>query len=174
MAKQIPATREGIEAASRTYKRCTSLLRDELEGEPTLLRLGPREEFEATVTLFRALLIRRGEGAEAVKVAKEELTQDDFSFNDVLRLLRLTAIRIAGPRKYRITREEFIRRANAVLEKDGGLKGAARLVPKAKTGRYTWIEEHIQTFLHRNRDVVRRSKKHPDSLRIIAAPSSSA
>ena len=161
---RAPSSKEGIEAASRTYNRCTSLLREALEMDPTDLGLGPRDTFEETVTIARALLERERPTGE-----RENLTKDDFSFNEVLRLMRLTAIRMAGPKRLRVTREEFIRRVNAVLQEDGGLEVSKRIVPNAKTGRYAWIEEHMQKFLHRNNDVVRRSKKHTETLRIMAA-----
>lgn len=164
MARRPLASREGIEAASRTYIRCTNILCKELEVEPTELGLGPRAAFEETVTLLRATLERRGEGPTE---HGQDLTQDDFSFNEVLRLMRLTAIKNAGPKKFRLTREEFIRRVNAVLQEEGGLRTALRLVPRARTGRYAWIEGHVQTFLHRHADVVRRSKNFPDLLRIV-------
>jgi hypothetical protein len=164
MTKRPTASREGIEAASRTYIRCTNLLREELDAVPPDLGLGPRDSFEQAVTLLRAVLERRDEGSSA---QGKELTENDFSFNEVLRLMRLTAIKHAGPKKIRLTREDFIRCVNSVLQEEGGLRTAKRLFPNAKKGRYAWIEGHVQTFLHRHRDVVRRSKKFPDSLRIV-------
>lgn len=165
MANGRSASREGIEAASATYNRCTALLRKELGVEPINLGLGPRDTFEETVTLLRAMLERRGEDSAA---EGEDLTEDDFSFNGILRLMRLTAIKVSRPKKFRMSREAFIRAVNDVLQQEGGLKVAKRLVPKAKTGRYAWIEGHIQTFLHRHDDVVRRSKKHQNDLRIVS------
>ena len=131
--------------------------------EPTDLGLGPRDTFEETVTLVRARLEREAPAAE-----KTDLTQEDFSFNEVLRVMRLTAVKIAGPKRIRLSREHFIRMVNSVLQDEGGLKVAKRLVPNGSTGRYAWIERHIQKFLHRNGDVMKRSKKHPDMLRINA------
>ncbi len=125
MARRPRVSTEGIEAASRTYIRCANILREELEAEPTDLGLGPRAAFEETVTLLRATLERRLKGATD---HRHDLTQNDFSFNEVLRLMRLTAIKNAGLKKFRLTREEFIRRVNTVLQEEGGLKVARRLV----------------------------------------------
>ena len=131
--------------------------------DPTDLGLGPRDTFEETVTLLRAKLEREAPAAE-----KADLTEEDFSFSEVHRLMRLTALKIAGPKRIRLSREQFIRGVNSVLQDEGGLKVAKRLVPKGSTGRYAWIEGHVQKFLHRHGDVVKRLKKHPDMLRIRA------
>jgi hypothetical protein len=127
--------------------------------------LGPRDDFEETVTLLRATLERRGDGSSN---QPQNLTHEDFSFNEVLRLMRVTALEAAGPKKFRMKREDFIRLVNEVMQEKGGLKVAKRLMPRAETGRYAWIEKHIQTFLHRHRDVVRLSKLSPGTLRIVA------
>lgn len=164
MARGSRVTHDGIEAASKTYNRCTQLLRNELGLDPVDLGLGPKDTFEETVTLLRA---RLEQGKRSIDPDLGELTEDDFSFNEVLRLMRLTAITLAEPKKYRISRKAFIKAVNDVLQEEGGLK-VSILRPKAKTGRYRWINNHIQTFLHRHRKVVRLPKKYPTDLMIIA------
>ncbi len=163
MARQSRASQDGIEAASATYNKCTRMLQEELGLKPFDLGLGPRASFEETVTLLRAFLQRQ---TGHHKAHLEELTTDDFSFNEILRLMRLTAMKLGQPNKLVITREEFIREVNKVLQEEGGLKMAKRLSAGAVTGRYAWIEGHMQTFLRRHRDVVRLSKKLPDCLTI--------
>jgi hypothetical protein len=157
-------SREGIEAASATYKKCTGMLQDELGLQPIDLGLGPRASFEETVTLLRAILQRKGAHDAA---GAEELTEDDFSFNEILRLMRLTTLKLARPKRYFIVREKFIREVNLVLQDEGGLRIAKKLFPNAKTGRYVWIEDHMPTFLRRHKDVMRRSDKRPNDLKIV-------
>jgi len=165
VARKSHASREGIEAASKTYIRCTKRLCEELDVEPVGLGLGPRADFEETVTIIRAILERRGEDDSN----PGDLTHADFSFNEVLRLMRLTALELAEPKRYTLTREAFIRHVNNVLQETGGLTVNAHLFPSAATGRYAWIQSHLQTFLRRHRDVVRRSTTNPDLLIIAAA-----
>lgn len=163
MSGKSTVPKESIEAASRTYVRCTNLLCERFGVSPPDRGLGPRETFEATVTRLQEMLVNPGEEASGSHL---ERTEEDFSFNEVLRMMKKTVCTCIESNDLLLTREEFIRRVNATLEEEGGLKFAGRLVPKAQTGRYAWIEEHMQTFLRRNSDVVRRSKSFPDSLRI--------
>lgn len=164
MVRPKKASQQGIEAASATYKKCTSMLQDELGLQPIDLGLGPRASFEETVTLLRANLQRKG-AHDATDA--EELTEEDFSFNEILRLMRLTALKLARPKRYFMDRETFIREVNLVLQEEGGLRVAKKLFPNAETGRYAWIEGHMPVFLRRHKDVVRRSDKQQHDLKII-------
>lgn len=164
MVRLKKASQQGIEAASATYKKCTSMLQDELGLQPIDLGLGPRASFEETVTLLRANLQRKG-AHDATDA--EELTEDDFSFNEILRLMRLTALKLARPKRYFMDRETFIREVNFVLQEEAGLRVAKKLFPNAETGRYAWIEGHMPVFLRRHKDVVRRSDKQPHNLKIV-------
>lgn len=163
MVRSKKASQEGIKAASATYKKCTGLLQDELGLQPIDLGLGPRARFEETVTLLRAILQRKGAQDAA---GAEELTEDDFSFNEILRLMRLTALKLARPKRYFIAREIFIREVNLVLQEEGGLRIAKKLFANSETGRYAWIEDHMPIFLRRHKDVMRRSEKRPNDLKI--------
>lgn len=157
MPSKSTVSRDGIEAASRTYIRCTGLLRKEFGVPSTGADLGPRDTFEETVTYLRAKFERES-GQEA------ELTQADFSSNEVVRLMMLTALNTGTPKRRRLKRAEFIRLVNVTLQEDGGLKVVRRWHAGAENGRYAWIDSHMSVLLRRHADVVSRSKRYPGEL----------
>jgi hypothetical protein len=158
-------SRDGIEAASKTYIRCSNLLRDEFAITALESGLGPKASFEETVSSLRTLFDRRGTKS---KYQAHERAQEEFSFSEVLGLMRIAAVQLAGSKTYALAREDFIRSVNNVLQETGGLRIAKRLVPNATGGRYAWINGHLQTFLLRHKDVVRRSASQHEIL--IVAP----
>jgi hypothetical protein len=158
IANRANASRVGIEAASKTYNRCTGLLLKELGLDmPIRTGLGPRLVFEETVTSLRAQLARSG-GEEL------DLTHEDFSPNEVLRFMAQTATKLGNPKRRRIKREDFIRIVNETLQDKGGLKAVKRLHVRAKDGRFAWIDSHMSKFLRRHDDLAKLSKKWPGDI----------
>ena len=157
------ASKDGIEAASKTYIKCMRAIAEAADIEP-VIGGAPRESFEHTVTKLRAILVNSTTGAKKA----DRLTIDDFSFNEVLRLMRDAALGMAGERSQRIERDTFIREALRVIREDGGLE-KKKIYPDASTGHYAWVVDHMPTFLRRNRDAI-KTVAGSDDLRVAKKP----
>lgn len=161
-ARGYGASRDGIEAASKTYIKCMKAIAEAADIDP-VVGGAPRESFEQTVTKLRAILVNSTAGAK-----KDRLTTDDFSWNEVMRLMRDAALGMAGERSQRIERDTFIREALRVIREDGGLE-KKKIYPDASSGHYAWVVDHMPIFLRRNRDAIKTVAGSND-LRVAKKP----
>ena len=67
--KGFLASRDGIEAASKTYIKCMNAIADAADIEPVVVGGAPRESFEQTVTKLRALLCKLDDRSKEARQA---------------------------------------------------------------------------------------------------------
>jgi hypothetical protein len=156
MGRRAQAVVTAVKAASMTYNRCAGLIAEAC-GVDVLRGEGPKETFELTVLHIRRM-IEQGDSKPS-----SQLTMDDFSFNQVLDYMRLTAEHLSIPGWRTIDRQEFIREVIKTLEVCSGLE-KKKVYPNAVRGHYRWVDHQMRTFLHRNKDVITR--RSPDRVTI--------